>query len=102
MIQTEFRPELLAAAEEIDAHARATGRRTADLALQWVLANPIVTSVLIGPKSMTQLDGYLTALSSQFFDEDEARIEAVAPTGCVIGRYADPRYPFRGRPIRNQ
>jgi aryl-alcohol dehydrogenase-like predicted oxidoreductase len=95
--QTEMRPELIAAAAQIDAHAKATGRKTADLALQWVLANRNVASVLIGPKNLVQLQGYLDAMATPFTPEDEAAFEAVAPTGAVVGTFSDPRYPFRGR-----
>jgi aryl-alcohol dehydrogenase-like predicted oxidoreductase len=97
--QTEMRPELIAAAARIDAHARATGRKTADLALQWVLANRIITSVLIGPKSLEQLQGYLAAMAATFTPEDEAAFEAVVPTGAVVGTFSDPRYPYRGRRV---
>ena len=95
--QTEMRPELIAAAAKIDAHAKATGRRTADLALQWVLANRNVTSVLIGPKSLLQLQAYLGSMGAVFTPEDEAAFEAVVPTGAVVGTFSDPRYPYRGR-----
>ncbi|MFT4792870.1 MAG: aryl-alcohol dehydrogenase-like predicted oxidoreductase [Paracoccaceae bacterium] len=97
--QTEMRPELIAAAARIDAHARATGRKTADLALQWVLANRIITSVLIGPKSLVQLQAYLGSMAATFTPEDEAAFEAVVPTGAVVGTFSDPRYPYRGRRV---
>ena len=100
ILETEMRPELLAAAAEIDAHARATGRRTADLALGWVLANEVVTSVLIGPRTMEQLGGYLDALATPFMDEDEALVDGLVAAGGTAGAgYADPRYPYRGRVV---
>jgi aryl-alcohol dehydrogenase-like predicted oxidoreductase len=97
--QTEMRPDLIAAAARIDAYVSASGRLTADLALRWVLANRIITSVLIGPKSLAQLDGYLGSMSARFDAEDEAFFESVVPTGAVVGTFSDPRYPFRGRRV---
>ncbi len=100
IMETEMRPELLAAAAEFDAHARATGRRTADLALAWVLANEIVTSVLVGPRTMEQLRGYLDALATSVTAEDEALVDRLVPSGGTAGAgYADPRYPYRGRVV---
>jgi aryl-alcohol dehydrogenase-like predicted oxidoreductase len=97
--QTEMRPEIIEAAARIDAHVAPSGRKTADVALQWVLANRAITSVLIGPKSLAQLDGYLSAMDTAFGPEDEDFIASITPAGAVQGRYADPRYPFRGRVI---
>ena len=98
--ETEMRPELLEAAKAFDAHVRASGRRTADVALGWVLANEVVTSVLVGPRTMEQLRGYLDALSTPFTAADEALVERLVPAGCAAGAgYADPSYPYRGRVV---
>lgn len=98
--ETEMRTELLAAAAEFDAHVRASDRRTADVALRWVLANEVVTSVLVGPRTMEQLKSYLDALATPFTAEDEALVDRLVPSGCAAGAgYADPRYPYRGRVV---
>ena len=98
--ETELREDLLAAARTFAAHAEATGRRPTDLALRWVLENRTVTSVLIGPRTLAQLDDYLAGPFTPFSDQDEAAVESIVPTGGVVGLYADPRYPFRGRILR--
>ncbi len=95
--ETEMREDLLAAARVFAARAEATDRRPADLALRWVLENRAVTSVLVGPRTLGQLEDYLASPATAFTDADEAAVEAIVPTGGVIGLYADPRYPFRGR-----
>jgi aryl-alcohol dehydrogenase-like predicted oxidoreductase len=97
--ETELRPETIHAASHLGAHAEATGRRLADLALQWVLANRIVASVLIGPRTMAQLHAYLAAPACRFGPEDEALVDHLVPPGGVLGAYADPRYPYRGRVV---
>ena len=98
--ETEMRPDVIHAARHLGAHVEATGRRLADVALQWVLANEIVTSVLIGPRTMEQLRSYLGALGTSCGPEDEAVVDHLVPPGGVLGaRYADPRYPYRGRVV---
>jgi aryl-alcohol dehydrogenase-like predicted oxidoreductase len=38
------------------------GEAPADVALAWLLANPVVTAPIIGPRTMEQLEGSLRAL----------------------------------------
>ncbi|MCX7892351.1 MAG: aldo/keto reductase [Burkholderiales bacterium] len=101
MMQTEFRAESLAMAERIKAHAERRGMTAADFALNWVLANAIVTAVLAGPRTLAQWEGYLGALAHAFTAEDEALVDAmVAPGHPSTPGYNDPRYPLRGRRTR--
>lgn len=98
--ETEMRAELLDAAARLADHARATGREPAGVALAWVLANPIVSAVLIGPRTMAQLRAYLGWAATPHLPGDERAVDALAAPGCAVGsNYADPRYPFRGRPV---
>ena len=98
--ETEMRAEVLDLASRLGAHAEATGRRVADLALGWVLANEVVTSVLAGPRTMEQLRGYLDGLATATTPDDEAAVDALVPPGGTAGAgYADPRYPYRGRVV---
>ncbi|MDA8869922.1 aldo/keto reductase [Rhizobiaceae bacterium] len=96
--ETEMRPALLDAARAFDEHVTANGRRSADVAVQWVLANRAITSVLAGPRTLGQLEGYLAALEGQLTDADEAFVAKLVPAGTSAGStYFDPRYPYRGR-----
>lgn len=64
--------------KEIDAHrpqlkayetlCRKLGERPADVALAWLLHNPVVTAPIIGPRTLEQLEGSLHALGL-IFDE---------------------------------
>jgi aryl-alcohol dehydrogenase (NADP+) len=101
MMQTEFRAESLAIAARIKASAEARGMTAGDFALNWVLANALVTSVLAGPRTLAQWQGYLGALAHRFTAEDEALVDAmVAPGHPSTPGFNDPRYPLRGRRMR--
>ena len=100
LMETEFRPETLAAAARAAAHAEARGITPQGFALNWVLANPIVSAALIGPRSLEQLEGYLAASSEPYGPQDEAAANEINAAGCAPAPlYADPRYPYRGRPV---
>ncbi|WP_193369586.1 aldo/keto reductase [Pelagibius marinus] len=99
MMQSEFREESLVIAQKIQKHAEAKGMTAADFAVNWVLANPIITSVLAGPRTLEQWKGYLGALDHGFDEEDEALLNSlVAPGHPSTPGYSDPRYPLTGRP----
>ena len=99
MMETEFREESLAIAQKLKAHAEAKGVTASDFAVNWVLANPIVTSVIGGPRTLEQWSGYLGALARGFDDADEALVDSlVSPGHPSTPGYNDPNYPLTGRP----
>jgi aryl-alcohol dehydrogenase-like predicted oxidoreductase len=55
------------------------GERTADVALAWLLANPVVTAPIIGPRTMEQLTGSLRALKIKFSKADMEELDAIWP-----------------------
>ncbi len=100
MMQTEFRPESLVLAQEIKARAEAKGMSAGQWALNWVLANRLVTSVLAGPRTLEQWQEYLGALEHRLDAEDEAFLDARVPPGHPsTPGYTDPKYPVRGRVV---
>ena len=100
MITTEFRDESMVIAQTIKAHAEARGRTSIGFALNWVLANPIVTSVIVGPKTLAQMQTYLAATDEGFDRDDEALLDRlVAPGHPSTAGYTDPLYPVTGRPV---
>lgn len=50
------------------------GQTLAQMAVSWLLANDVVTSVIIGPRTMEQLDDSLGAVKNTSFSEDEINI----------------------------
>jgi len=100
MMQTEWRPESLAMAQQIAGHARAHGATPTAFAVGWVLNNRLVTGVIGGPRTEAQWEDYLAALDYRFTAEDEALIDGlVAPGHSSTPGYNDPAYPIEGRPM---
>ncbi len=98
ILDTEFRKESLVMAQTIAKHAEKRGMTAGQFALNWVLNNAIVTSVLAGPRTMGQWKEYLGALKHDFTADDEALIDKLVPSGHPsTPGYSDPKYPYRGR-----
>ncbi|HEX2923673.1 MAG TPA: aldo/keto reductase, partial [Chloroflexota bacterium] len=49
------------------------------VALAWLLAQPAVTSPIIGPRTMQQLDGSLRALEIHLSPETMQRLDEIFP-----------------------
>jgi aryl-alcohol dehydrogenase-like predicted oxidoreductase len=100
MMMTEFRRESMVIAQTIRQHAQARGRTAIGFALNWVLANPIVTSVIVGPNTQAQLGTYVDATDEPFDADDEALLDRlVAPGHPSTPGYTDPLFPVNGRRV---
>ncbi len=98
MMQTEFRRESLLMAQKIARHAQARGMSAGQFAVNWVLNNRLITSVLAGPRTLAQWQEYLGALGRPFTAEDEALIDSLVPAGHPsTPGFTDPVYPVTGR-----
>lgn len=101
-LETEWRDDSLKLAQKVKKHAEKKGMTAADWAMNWVMANPIVTSVLAGPRTMQQWKDYLGALDhvGKWSEKDEAFWDKlVSPGHPSTPGYNDPQYPIRGRPV---
>ena len=99
MMESEFRAESLEHAQAIKARAEARGMTAGQFALNWVLANPLIGSVLAGPRTLEQWDEYLGALDHEMLPEDEDFVDGlVVPGHPSTPGYSDPQYPITGRP----
>ena len=98
LMQTEWRPESLALAQDFAQHAAARGVSPAQLAIAWVLNNKLVNGVIGGPRTLEQWQDYLAALALRVSDEDERWVDERVPPGhaSTFG-YTDPMYPVTGR-----
>lgn len=100
VLQTEWRPESLRLAQKVKARAEKRGMTPGQFAFLWVLANPIISSVIAGPRTMEQWSDYLGALNHSWTKADEAFIDGlVAPGHPSTPGYNDPAYPLEGRPV---
>ena len=98
--ETEFREESLKIAQTIVEHAKQRGVSPGQFAAAWVLANPIITSVIAGPRTLAQMEDYYGALDISISAEEESMINAlVTPGHPSTPGYNDPNYPFYGRPV---
>ena len=99
ILETEFREESLLIAQKIKTHCEAKGWVPGQFATAWVLANPIISSVIVGPRLMSHLEDVYGAVDLKLSADDEVFINSlVAPGHASSHGYADPSYPFYGRP----
>jgi aryl-alcohol dehydrogenase (NADP+) len=100
LMQTEWRPESIALAQDFKAHAQSRGVAASQLAVAWVLYNRLVNGVIAGPRTLAQWQDYLAALSIEVGAEDERWVDARVPPGhaSTFG-YTDPLYPVTGRAV---
>ncbi len=95
---TEFREESLVIAQKLQAHVANKGVSLAQFATAWVLANPRVSSVIAGPRTLKQWQDYAPALDYVVTAEDEALVDnLVRPGHPSTPGYTDPAYPLNGR-----
>ena len=99
--ETEMRQESLVIAQKLGVHAQARGITLAQFATAWVLANPIISSVIAGPRTLAQWQDYFPAVNYAVTPEDEALVDGfVGPGHPSTPGYTDPAYPLIGRPTR--
>jgi aryl-alcohol dehydrogenase (NADP+) len=98
IMETEFREESLAIAQKLKAHAEKKGMTAGDFAVNWVMHNSLVSSVIAGPRTLEQWKAYLAALDKKFDADDEAVVDSlVRPGHPSTPGYNDPNYPLTGR-----
>ncbi|MDB5699294.1 MAG: aldo/keto reductase family protein [Alphaproteobacteria bacterium] len=98
--QAEWRPESLKIAKTIAEHAAERGTTSVAFALAWVLANPLISAAIAGPRTEEQWDSYLAALDVKLGPDDEALVDALVPPGHPsTPGFTDPLYPVEGRPV---
>jgi aryl-alcohol dehydrogenase-like predicted oxidoreductase len=98
MMETEWRPESLAIAQELKAHAEQKGRTLVDFAVAWILNNQSITSVIAGPRTFEQWSSYTGAAAYPWSSEDEALADKLVQPGHPSTHgYTDPGYPVEGR-----
>jgi aryl-alcohol dehydrogenase-like predicted oxidoreductase len=96
--ETELRDESFAIAQKLGQLAQKNGVPLGQFAVAWVIANPAVTSAIIGPRTMEQYEDNRKAADLRITAEDESFVDSLIPPGEHTGKgYTDPSYPVRGR-----
>ena len=102
ILETEWRPESIAIAQEVAAHAQAKGISAADFALAWVLNNQLITAAIAGPRTEEQWDSYIKVLDIKLDADDEALVDRLVTTGHPsTPGFNDPSHPVEGRVPRH-
>ncbi|MGH2635692.1 MAG: aldo/keto reductase [Actinomycetota bacterium] len=68
--------------EQIEAYEKLCadlGEQPADVALAWLLANPVVTAPIIGPRTLEQLEGSMRALEIKLDKAAVRRLDKIFP-----------------------
>jgi aryl-alcohol dehydrogenase (NADP+) len=90
--------DCLRIAQKIRKRAEQRGMTPGDFAMNWLLNNRIVSSVVAGPRTLRHWKAYLGALDHDFTAEDEAFVEKLVP-GCYPLElvYTEQKDPPKGR-----
>jgi aryl-alcohol dehydrogenase-like predicted oxidoreductase len=67
--------------------ARGFGKTPGQLALLWVKDQPGITSPIVGPRTLEQLQGLLPVLEMTLSDEERAACDEINPPGSVITNF---------------
>jgi aryl-alcohol dehydrogenase-like predicted oxidoreductase len=74
----------LDAAEQLAQLAEGAGISLIHLALAFVIRHPAVTSAIVGPRTLEQLEGQLEAVDVQLTDDVLDRIDEIVPPGANL------------------
>jgi aryl-alcohol dehydrogenase-like predicted oxidoreductase len=98
MMQAEWREASLEVAAQLGDYCQGRNMATGQFAVAWCLANPIVSSVIIGPRTREQFADNLGSLSIEVTEEDERFVDRLVPPGEHSGKgFQDTAYPIMGR-----
>lgn len=100
MLQAELRDASIELSQTIAEYAEnKKGCASTHFALAWCLANPIITSIILGPKTVEQFEDNIKCLDVEVTAEDEDFIDDLVPVGSHSGKgFQDTAYPVTGRP----
>ena len=98
MLESEWREESLAIAQQLTEHAAKRGTTLVAWASAWVLANRAVSAIIAGPRTFEQWTSYVAALDYEWTAEDEQLADRLVPPGHPsTPGFIDPAYPVEGR-----
>ena len=102
ILNRDFRKESFRVVDRVVKRVAKRGMSPTQFAIAWVLNNAIVTSVIAGPRTLSQFKEYISATEHKLTPGDEAFVDSlVAPGHPSTPGFVDPRYPPTGRKPRN-
>ncbi len=98
MQEAELRDASFEIAQQLTAYCDRKGCPTSAFSLAWCLASPVLTAVILGPRTREQFEDNLRCLDVTITSEDEAFVDQLVPPGEHSGKgFQDPAYPVTGR-----
>ncbi|MBA3942977.1 MAG: aldo/keto reductase [Herpetosiphonaceae bacterium] len=98
MLQRRMNEGVFDVVEGLQPLVKAKECTMSQFALAWCIQQPGVTSPIIGPRTMEQLDDNLAALEVKITDEDRKRIDEIVPPGRMVAPYYEAEFgphPYR-------
>ena len=100
--QTELKEESFEVAQKLKPMADAQGKTLTQFSLNWALTNRIITSAIVGPRTMEHLEDNLGGLGWDIDQKSLDEIDTLVPPGTHTGiGFTDPAYPVRGRIVND-
>ena len=98
LLSPRWNDRALQVCESLEPLAQEKGCTMSQLTLAWCAAQPGVTSPIIGPRTVGQLEDNLGALDVAISEEDLARIDSIVEPGRMISPYYEADFgPHRHR-----
>ena len=100
ILESEMREDSFNVAKEILEISSTLGRSVSQIALNWVLRNSLITSAVIGPRTIQQYEDNLESLDWELDLNILDKIDSLVPPGEHTGSgYNDPLNTVKGRVI---
>ena len=99
ILESGMRQHSMEVAQSLKPIAEKYGKSVSQLAVNWVLENPIVSTAIIGPRTIEQYEDNLGSLGWNINLEHSELIDQLVPPGEHTGfGFNDPANPVLGRP----
>jgi len=85
--QMRLTPGAFEVVDKLDPIVSETGCTMAQLSLAWVLGRPGITSPIIGPRTMEQLEDNLGAIDVSITHDDLVKIDEIVPPGSNVSPF---------------
>ena len=86
-LQARYTTASLGVIDSLKAYLDAKGVAISQFAIAWAIAQPGVTSPIIGPRTMEQLEDNLKALDIEVTAEDMAKVDELVPPGTFVSPF---------------